>query len=229
MEPRVRTHPSFPDARLAVLALDGVVVAPEALHAREQPLFAALEATDARRREWFAGRRAARAALTALGYEDIATLRRDNGAPNLAGHGADQLHVAITHGKRLAAAVAAHAAGRWPHVGIDVVDAEDLARVRAVAKRVMKPDELARATADPLHARLAWGAREAVAKATNTGMFVFALSKCWTLAIDTEDRAVQVNLDGIQVVYEPLDDGGVLVLAGASPAAYEAAQAAART
>lgn len=225
----LRSFDGFPDARVALLPLDGIEPDPERLHPRERSLFEALDATDARRREWFAGRIAARAALTELGYPDVATSRRDNGAPHLEGEGAQALHVAITHGKRLAAAVAAHASGRWPHVGIDVVDAEDLDRVLHVAKRVLTDDERARAAADPMHARLAWGAREAIAKATNTGMFVFALSRVWTLAVDAETRTIAVNLEGIQVVYAPLDDGGVLVLAGASKGAYAAAQAAART
>lgn len=228
MTVRVSIPPNFPDARVALLDLAAVTVAPETLHTLERPLFEAMEATEGRKREWFAGRCAARAASTALGFAEVATLRREDGAPRLEGPGADTLHVAITHGRRLAAAVATHATGRWPHVGIDVVDAEDLDRVLHVAKRVLTDDERARAASAPMHARLAWGAREAVAKATNTGMFVFALSGCWTVGVDEAERRVDVNLGGIQVVYEPLDDGGVLVLAGASKGAYEAAQAAAR-
>ena len=58
-------------------------------------------------------------------------------------------------------------------------------------------------------------------------MFVFALSQCWTVSVDEDEREVTTNLDGVRVVYDPLPDGGVLLLAGAARHALEHAQRAA--
>lgn len=217
-----RQHPDFGGAYYAVVEIGGLDTAH--LGAEERAIFEAMKATEKRRREWLAGRRAAHLALASLGHEGAQVLREPSGAPRTTAAG---VHVAITHGKRFAAAVATSGAA-CPHAGIDIVDAEDLERIEHVAQRVLTPDEQQRARANPEHAKLAWATREAVAKATRTGMFVFALAQCWTVAVDDRERRVWTNLEGIEVVFEPLSDGGVLVLAKATEAAYAAAQASAR-
>jgi phosphopantetheinyl transferase (holo-ACP synthase) len=149
----------------------------------------------------------------------VSVLRAASGAPRLEGPGAADLHVAITHGRRTAAAIATRRDARWPSVGIDLVDAEDAARLERIADRVLKPCERALLARDPAVLLLAWGAREAIAKATRTGMFLFALSRAWVVEIDLDARRIAVNVPGMDLGFAPLEDGGVLVFAGAGPEA----------
>lgn len=80
-------------------------------------------ATDKRRREFAAGRYAARAAVRRLtGYEDVVILRDAAGAPVIA-RGLGPVHVSISHADRTAVAVAART-----RVGVDIVSVEDHGR-----------------------------------------------------------------------------------------------------
>src|SRR5688500_2823953 len=87
----------------------------ELLTEAERAIFESLT-TDKRRREWFAGRLAARAALRSLGLPHASVLRDPEGRPIT-----DGAYVAITHGDSIAAA----AASLDLHVGIDVIDPQD--------------------------------------------------------------------------------------------------------
>ncbi|MCK6547873.1 4'-phosphopantetheinyl transferase superfamily protein, partial [Myxococcota bacterium] len=129
------------------------------------------------------------------------------------------------HGRRVAAAVASRRGARFPAVGVDVVDREDEPRIQKIASRVLTAHEKALIGVDPRVALHAWGTREAVAKATSTGMFMFALAGAPLVGIDAATGRITTDLDGVEVAYQDTPDGGVLVLAGASKEAIERAQA----
>src|SRR5262245_49003950 len=103
---KTRTIAQISGAQLATIAI-GVEPDLGALLESEQAIFQRLTA-DLRRREWWCGRIAARAALEALGASGLAILADERGVPTLAGPRADEYFVAISHGRRLAAAIAAH-------------------------------------------------------------------------------------------------------------------------
>jgi 4'-phosphopantetheinyl transferase EntD len=216
--PLAEPAPGLPGAFFAAVPL-APEVDPTLLTPQERSLFEQLPGAGHRRREWAAGRLAGRAALRASGAGAASILRDDNGAPRLVGPHADEVHLAITHGKRLAAAIATRRDGPWPTVGIDLVDAEDQARIERIAERFLKPCEHGLIAAEARAAMIVWGAREAVAKATRTGMFLFALSAVWVESIETETGRISVNVPGMHLGYTALADGGVLVFAGASPVA----------
>lgn len=220
MEVLAEPVPGLDGAHFAVVEIAGPIDESR-LTPAERALFAALPGEGRRRREWFAGRMAARAALRACGAGAASILRAESGAPRLSGPHAEQAFVAITHGQTRAAAVATRADGRWPSVGVDLVDATDLPRIQRIAKRVLKPAELALAAEGEERLLLAWGAREAVAKATRTGMFLFALTHAWLEAVDTASGRLRVNVPGIEAGFRFLDDGSALVMAGADASALE--------
>lgn len=218
--PEAEPVPSLPGAYLAFAPF--AEPDPELLTAPERALFETFTGRK-RRTEWFAGRLAARAALRCTGAGAVSILRADNGAPRLEGPHADQVELAITHGHGLAAAVATRKDAAFPHVGVDLVDASDQPRVEKIAYRVLKDHERDLCAEAPDLMRVCWGAREAVAKATRTGMFVYALTGVSVTGIEGE-RA-EIDVPGVEVFFRFRDDGGVLVLAGASAEAVAAAQA----
>ncbi|MEL6184295.1 MAG: 4'-phosphopantetheinyl transferase superfamily protein [Myxococcota bacterium] len=205
--------PGFPGAAWAVTEI--VDRSPDFLSRSERTLFDTLQAPK-RRREWLAGRAAARSALRALGGGAASVLRTDEGAPRLEGPGAERLEVAITHGRNHAAAVAAPLTGPFPHLGIDWVDAEDRVRLLRIAKRVLSPQERAQSEADPVALQVAWGAREAVAKATRTGMFAFALHGVRVTALDAAGGTAELDLEGSLSRFWVRPEGSVIVVAAVS-------------
>src|SRR5688572_30964233 len=188
----------------------------ELLTEAERAIFESLT-TDKRRREWFAGRIAAHRALASVGLRDASVLRDPEGRPI-----ADGAYVAITHGESIAAA----AASIELHVGIDVIDPEDQPRLERIAHRVLRGPEPELAIQHPQDGlRLIWGTREAIAKATHTGMFAFALTKAHATAIDRSSRRISTNRPGIDVCWADLPSGEVLVVACATDAAVMSARA----
>jgi 4'-phosphopantetheinyl transferase EntD len=213
-DPDVETIALLPGVRVALLPYPDRI-ALELLTAGERRIFDGLT-TDKRRREWWAGRMAARSALGALGLGERSILRDPQGRPV-----AEGAHVAITHGDTLAAA----AASLERHVGIDVLDPHDQTRLERIASRVLSGPEPELAAAHPQDGlRLIWGTREAVAKATHTGMFAFALTKAHATAIDRETRRITTNRAGIDVSWVDLGGGELLVVASATDAAVALAQ-----
>lgn len=198
---------------------------PKLLTAAERTLFAQLEAPR-RRREWFAGRVAARAALRAVGAGATSILRDARGAPILEGPHAAQATVAITHGHRCGAAIAINRSAPYPHVGIDWVDARDEARLKRLSARVLKTPEQDLVARDARTRLVCWGAREAAAKATRTGMFAFGLTKVWLIDIDPSLVSPVLNLPGTRVTIRWQPDGAALVLLGLDQSSFDAAQAA---
>ncbi|MEL7372631.1 MAG: 4'-phosphopantetheinyl transferase superfamily protein, partial [Myxococcota bacterium] len=198
-----------------------------ALHADEQSLYRAI-GTDSRRCEWWAGRMAARGALRAIGAGAASVLRAPNGAPLLCGPHAHQASIAITHGRRWAAAAASRRDGQTPNIGLDLVDVEDRPRVARVAGRNFRPNELARMDTDPDAGLLAWATREAAAKATRTGMFAFALSEVSLMDFDRDSMALTLANSGMTGAMAPAPDGGWLVFVMATEVAATEARAIAK-
>lgn len=211
----------LPGAQLAWQPLVGEPD-PARLTEAERTLFLAL-GPERRRLEWWAGRMAAHAALAACGAEALSVLRSESGAPSLVGPDAERFSVAITHGRRQAAAIAVRQDAAYPFVGLDLVDPEDEVRIRKISARVFRASEQALFAADPRGPRLGWAAKEAIAKATQTGMFVFALRQAWLVALEP----LRSNLPGVALSAHGLGDGGLLVVAGASAEARAAARSAA--
>ncbi|HJK99467.1 MAG TPA: 4'-phosphopantetheinyl transferase superfamily protein [Polyangiaceae bacterium LLY-WYZ-14_1] len=180
-----------------------------------------------RRREWYAGRRAARAVLNALGGPEVTLLPDDEGAPVPAGPNAEGLEVSLTHGASWALCAGHRRPRGEPHLGIDLVDDADGRRAARVLGRHLTERERALLEADPDAAALLWGAREAVAKATRTGMFAFALLD---VAVETLDRArstLTVGYPGCDLVFGRWVSGATLIRARVTEAATAAAQSAA--
>ena len=213
------TGPSpLPGAQLAWQSISGEPD-PSRLSDAERELFQSL-GPERRRLEWWAGRMAAHAALAACGAHGLSVLRHESGAPKLVGPNAELFSVAITHGRRQAAAIAVRGDAPYPFVGLDLVDPEDEPRIQKISRRVFRSSELTLYAADPFGPRLGWAAKEAIAKATQTGMFVFALSRAWLVGLDP----LRANLPGVALFALTLSDGSLLVVAGASAAAQSAAQ-----
>ena len=196
---------------------------PEALTPAERRLLSTL-GTDQRRREWFAGRMAGRAALRALGGGHLSILRDRSGAPRLEGIRAERWDVALTHGRGHAAAIATTAGGPFPHLGLDWVDAEDAARVARIAPRVLDDAERRLCGDDPKALMVAWGVREAIAKAARTGMFVHALSGVRVRALDLSAGRAEVEPPGATVRILDGAAGALVVIAALTPAARAAAR-----
>jgi 4'-phosphopantetheinyl transferase EntD len=188
---------------------------PARLTPDERALFDQIPADrEKRRREWWSGRIAAHQALLQCGLHARSVLRDPEGRPITEG-----AQVAISHGATLAAA----AASLDRHVGIDVVDPEDQTRLERIAARVLIGPERELVTSHPQDGlRLVWAAREAIAKATHTGMFVFALTRVHLTAIE-EDR-LRSNREGIELAWQTLPGGELLVVAAASDGAVAAAR-----
>ncbi|MBK6685318.1 MAG: 4'-phosphopantetheinyl transferase superfamily protein [Deltaproteobacteria bacterium] len=208
----------LPGAQLAWQALVGAPD-PTRLTDAELELYQTL-GPERRRLEWWAGRIAAHEALSACGAQSLSVLRSESGAPRLVGPDAELFSVAITHGRRQAAAIAVRRDAPYPFVGLDLVDPEDQVRIDKISPRVFRSSELLLFAADPQGPRLGWATKEAIAKATQTGMFVFALSRAWLVSLDP----LRSNLEGVVLFAETLADGSLLVVAGASPEARGAAQ-----
>ena len=226
--PEAERLPAFSGVWVAFRALPSPeAVDPNLLTDDERPLFDAL-ATPSRRAEWWAGRMAARGALRAVGAGAASVLRAPNGAPLLYGPHAAQATVAITHGRRWAGAVAARVDGPTAHVGLDLVDAEDLPRVDRVAPRNFTPLERAHMSRDPRVGLLAWAAREAAAKATRTGMFAYALSLIHVTEVDAPAGTLTLNEPGFDAAYTRSPDDGWLVFVRATADAHARAQTIAR-
>lgn len=219
----MRTLDAFAGAALAWLEIPASPD-PTRLSDAERAVFDAHQRPE-RRAEWWAGRVACHAALEALGAGRLSVLPDPRGLPVLSGDGAEQLFVSITHGRRIAAAVASRRDARFPAVGVDVVDREDGDRIQKLSARVLTPHEKDLITGDARIALYAWGTREAVAKATSTGMFVYALAGAPLTSVDAARGRITTDLEGIEVAYQDTADGGALVLAGASIEAIRRAQA----
>ena len=176
--------------------------APGGLLDEELPLYQALT-SDARRREWWAGRVAAHAALRELGLAPSPVLRGAEGAPEVRG-----AQVTLSHGGGQALAVAWK--GQEHGVGVDLVSAADIERSRRVLTRWAREGERRWLDA-PLGPGLLWGAREAIAKASRTGMFAFALTEVHVTEIRV-DR-IDTSVEGAELRWEPAEGGGVRVFA----------------
>jgi phosphopantetheinyl transferase len=225
MLPAARAIASMEGSALATIAIAGEPD-PSLLTEDERAIFATLTA-ERRRSEWWSGRIAARAALEAIGGNGLSILADERGAPRLDGAGAERFHVSISHGRRIAAGAATREDARFPCIGVDVVDPEDAARIAKISRRFLSAHEWTLAGEDSGAAMLAWGAREAIAKATSTGMFAFALKNGAIRAIDRAARRVGVEVEGIEVVFEPLAGDGLIVLAGTTRSVAERIRAAA--
>ncbi|MBK7398878.1 MAG: 4'-phosphopantetheinyl transferase superfamily protein [Myxococcales bacterium] len=180
----------------------------EELSAIERALVASFGAAR-RKAEFVAGRRAARAALLALGVVPDAISRADDGAPVV--HATTAVVLSISHGERMAFAAATHTGP----LGIDLTDRRDAARIRRVARRAF-PREAERALAlvDDESACRAWAIKEAVAKALRIGM----LEQSGVERIEILDLAtLQLRVDGappaLSLSIEDVEDG-VLAIAG---------------
>lgn len=222
MELHARAIDSMPGAAIASMTIASAPD-PSLLTELEREIFAQ-HTTDRRRAEWWSGRMAARAALNMIGARDLSIVADDRGVPLLVGTNAATCFVSISHGRRIAAAAAAREEALYPCIGIDVVDPEDADRVSKIGPRFLSEHERALADQDPEAAMLAWGAREAIAKATSTGMFAFALKSGAIRAIDPKACRVEVELPGIEVVFERIAGDGLVVLAGTTRAIAERAQ-----
>ena len=226
--PEARRLPGFHGVWLAFRALPGSGESNEVdtglLTGAERTLFESFT-TPKRQAEWWAGRMAARGALRAIGAGAASILRAPNGAPRLEGPHAANAAVAITHGRRWAGAVASRSDGPTPHVGLDLVDAEDGPRIVRIANRHFRAGELTMMTTDARAGLLAWAAREAAAKATRTGMFAYGLSEVWITRIDGPEGTLTLNADGLSGAYARAPDGGWIVFVRASPDAVAHAQA----
>lgn len=200
--------PGFPDAAWAITPIGAQQ--PDFLSEEERELYASYT-LERRREEWLAGRAAAHAALGVLDAHGLSVLRDPEGAPVLHGPRASRFEVAITHGKTTAAAVAAPGDGRG--LGLDWVDAADRVRLQRLADRVLKPREHELVAHAPDALLVAWGVREAVAKATRTGMFAYALAGVHLTQLDESDGSASVNVPGVRVRFWRRPDGHVVVVA----------------
>jgi len=191
-----------------------------------------------RQREWFAGRWAARAVLADLGAPDTPLLPDAEGAP-VPGRpdvlaapppaGVGELEISLSHGARWALAAGHRRRPEDPHLGIDLVDDRDGARAARVLDRHLTDRERELIADDPGAAGLLWGAREAVAKATRTGMFAFALLDVAVEALDRERATIAVGYPGCHLWFGRILAETTLIRALVAPdAATRAREAAAR-
>ena len=210
--PLAQPVPGFPGAYWAMASIHDVPD-PSFLTSAEERMYETFT-TDRRRNEWLAGRRAARSALRSVGAGACSVLRNIEGAPKLEGPGENKVEINITHGHTFAAAVATPKQAPWPYVGIDWIDEADTDRIRRVAHRFLSQDEHNLCGEDTTALQLAWGAREAVAKATRTGMFMFALSRVQLTAFDPSTGAAEINLTGTFIRFLRAPTPGLIVLAG---------------
>jgi 4'-phosphopantetheinyl transferase EntD len=144
--------------------------------------------------EFVAGRLAARRAIEALvGVAPTVIAREPDGAPRIEGIPPGvRLAISITHGKRLAIALAALGSQA---VGVDLTDGTDAPRIRRVARRAFPRDaERALALADDRSAIRAWAIKEAVAKTLRMGLLEQSgFERIEVVAIDVPE----VRVDGV--------------------------------
>lgn len=209
---------SVPGFAGAFFALVRIQQPPELslLHPEERRVWASL-ASEARRREWWSGRVAARSALAAIGGANAWVLSDERGVPTLHGPGADQRLVSISHGRRWSVAMAMPRAETVAGVGVDLVEPEDLVRLDKLRHRVFTEAERSHLARHDQGLAAAWGAKEALAKATATGMWAFAMGGVSLVGFEPESGALLVDVAGAQLTERRLEDGSILVFAAASP------------
>lgn len=128
--------------------------------------------------------------------------------------------VTLAHDRK--AAVAAGYSKAGPQIGIDLVDEDDAGRIHRIQDRVLSPAERVLASGEPRAFLLAWGTREAVAKATRTGMFAYALERVHVLHIDWAKKTLETNLPGVTVAFEAIQGSYVVIAAVESRTVEEA-------
>lgn len=126
-----------------------------------------------RRKEWLAGRRAAKRVLqAAFGWAPARTevLPLESGAPSVWVDGALNADIVLNLSHTKSWAAAAVATGR---VGIDVCDDLDGPRIARIAERVLNPGEAERcgALASPQNGAAVWALKEAGLKLFIGGVF----------------------------------------------------------
>ncbi len=210
MKSQTKALGQFPDSYLAIYPF--ATPQPEQLSLEEKGIFDSFP-SQKRQKEWFAGRKAAHLALAAAGAAKLSVLKDPEGKPVLTGPEADNYQVTITHGKGFAAAIATRSGQAQLCLGVDLVDQSDLRRLQRIKKRVFTTQELAWSEDRPEVMKLCWGLKEAAAKATRTGMFVFALSQCWVEDFDWPGGWAQCNLPGAKAEFQILGDS-LLVIVG---------------
>ncbi|MGF1509902.1 MAG: hypothetical protein ACFB9M_10420 [Myxococcota bacterium] len=176
--------------------------------------------SDIRRNDWRAGRMAARRALRTLAgtqiqdLNSISILADAEGAPQVwFGDGTRAPYgVSLTHGGGEAYALAWRESD-WT-AGIDWVSLSDRGRTRSVMSRWARPEEAEwlRWEHGPC---LLWGVREALSKATRTGMFVFGLSRVHVHGVE-RDR-VLTNWPEAEIRWREVPGTGILVVARVPP------------
>lgn len=121
----------------------------------------------------------------------------------------------ISHGKSGALAMAWHKEKMAGAFGLDLLEGRDRARMEKLSARVLSDFEKEAHLKNPTQdiPRLAWGTREAVAKATQTGMFSFALSHVQINAIYPDEHRILCNLPETDIVYGVLPGELLWVLA----------------
>lgn len=221
--PSVHPVPGLPGARFSLVRLQQPLEL-GLLHPEEQRHFRTLS-TDARRREWWGGRVAARSVLHTMGVGDSWVESDPRGVPTVRGADVGTHLVSISHGRRWSVAMVMPSREAVGGVGVDVVEPEDLVRLRRIERRVWTDDERARFADEGLALGVAWGAKEALAKATATGMWAFAMRHVSLVALEPERGLVEVSLPGAQLSMHRLEDETLLVFAAASPALVERARA----
>ncbi len=181
-----------------------------------------------RRREWFSGRVAAHAVLDRLGAGNAVLLPDADGAPTLTGPNTAGIDLSITHGSRLAVCVGRRMLADDASLGVDLVDDADAPRAVRVLDRHLTPLERRLIGRDASVAALLWGAREAMAKATRTGMFAYALLDVAVEHIDHRAGTLDVSVPGSRLWFSREISGCTLVYAAVSPPTRAEAQERAR-
>lgn len=219
------SHPSLPGLAVAVGAIADLGRRTDDLTPDERALSDEMSEAG-RRAEWIAGRLAAHAALAAAGAPaGLSVLRTPSGVPRLDGPDASDHQCSISHNEPWAAAAAIGPGTPWAGCGIDLVAPGDHERLTRLSERILKPSEraLAAQTDHPILA-LAWGLREAVAKATETGMFRFALAHVHIDDIDDQRQRIHATPGGVDAAYLRLSDDSLVILAAVTPACVAFAQ-----
>lgn len=216
MTVRVRPLPGFSGHHWAWADLS-LSWSAEGLSPLEQALAAQIP-PGRRRTEFVAGRWAAHHALAAWLHPVPPVGRSAEGAPRLVGDG-PPTRLSISHSRTAAVAAAGPGPGG---LGIDLMDPADGARIPKVLGRFQSQAE-ARLLRGPEGPFVAWGAREAVAKATETGMFRFAIFQVHVTDFDPSTGKVDVEPAGMQVRWMTVG-GHHVVVADASPAAVQRAK-----
>jgi 4'-phosphopantetheinyl transferase EntD len=165
-----------------------------------------------RKKEWAAGRIAARLALGEIGRFSGSILSGSDGAPELVPN-PNGLSISISHTRQVAAAVAFENGRSEQGIGIDLVSAEDQVRIRSIRRRIFSSEEYALVDQHPDALPLAWALKEAAAKATRTGMFRFALENVRLLGPPDSSGALKARPHGLEAWAFRLEDGSLGVVA----------------